>query len=259
MTTSQVAIRPYYVDEWVTLYQGDCRRILPLIPERPTVCVTDPPYEETSNTWDVWQDGWVSAVANRLPYNTSIWCFGTAKMFLTHVNEFTNAGLKYSQEALWVKRNGSGPTHKSRLVRIHEWAYQWYRGPWSTLHHAWEREPYTGPDKSVHRIAQPAHQNIHKPSTYVDDGTRQPRSVTFVIEEPSVRYQKRHRAEKPEAVVKALVRECAPVGGGPVLDCFAGSGTTGVVAKQLGIPAVLIEGDPTMCAVIVDRLREVRR
>ena len=45
----------------------------------------------------------------------------------------------------------------------------------------------------------------------------------------------------------ALVRPCILAGsrpGGTVLDCFAGSGTTGVVAKELGRDAVLIDLNP---------------
>lgn len=34
---------PYYSDEWVTLYHGDCRDVLPTI-SRPSAIVTDPPY-----------------------------------------------------------------------------------------------------------------------------------------------------------------------------------------------------------------------
>jgi len=35
--------KPYYQDEWVTIYCGDCREILPLIGEV-DLCLTDPPY-----------------------------------------------------------------------------------------------------------------------------------------------------------------------------------------------------------------------
>lgn len=36
-------IKPYYQDEWVTIYNGDCREILPEIPKVDLV-LTDPPY-----------------------------------------------------------------------------------------------------------------------------------------------------------------------------------------------------------------------
>ncbi|KKK89940.1 hypothetical protein LCGC14_2728090, partial [marine sediment metagenome] len=36
-------MKPYYQDEWVTIYHGDCREILPELPEVDLV-VTSPPY-----------------------------------------------------------------------------------------------------------------------------------------------------------------------------------------------------------------------
>lgn len=36
-------MNPYYSDEWVTLYHGDCREVLPSL-ARPSAIVTDPPY-----------------------------------------------------------------------------------------------------------------------------------------------------------------------------------------------------------------------
>jgi 23S rRNA G2445 N2-methylase RlmL len=36
--------RPYYADDWVTLYQGDCRDIVPALAVEPDLVLTDPPY-----------------------------------------------------------------------------------------------------------------------------------------------------------------------------------------------------------------------
>jgi len=39
-------MKPYYQDEWVTIYHGDCREILPLIPDKSIdLVLTDPPYK----------------------------------------------------------------------------------------------------------------------------------------------------------------------------------------------------------------------
>lgn len=232
---------PYYADDQVSLYLGDCREVLPALPEQPTSCVTDPPYEETSAGWDTWPDGWVHAVEQVLPASASLWCFGSARMFLQHAAEF--AAWRFGQEALWVKRNGSGPGSKDRLARVHEWAYHWYRGRWSALHHEWELERTTA-NRGTARKAAPAaaHQQTRRASAWQDDGTRQPRSVTYVIEAPSVRHRGRHQAEKPIAVLAPLVRECTPPGG-LVLDPMAGSGSTLEAAVLCGRRAVGIERD----------------
>src|SRR5439155_13219864 len=52
-----------------------------------------------------------------------------------------------------------------------------------------------------------------------------------------------HFAVFPEELIRpCILAGCPP--GGKVLDCFAGSGTTGVVAEQLGRDAILIELNP---------------
>jgi site-specific DNA-methyltransferase (adenine-specific) len=252
-------MNPFYKDANVTLYRGDCREILPNLDlvEKPVACVTDPPYQETTAAWDRWPDGWVGAVSGVLPASASLWCFGSARMFLDRHGEF--AGWRYAQEQLWVKHNGSGPTGRDRLVKVHEWAYHWYRGRWSDLHHEWEREPSTTPNKGyVRKLSRAAaHQRDGRQNAWTDDGMRQPRSVANVVEAPSVRYRNRQASEKPTSVVIPLVRECVPPGG-LVLDPFAGSGTTGEAAVRTGRRALLIEGNPASCATIAERLSEMR-
>jgi site-specific DNA-methyltransferase (adenine-specific) len=247
---------PFYDDGTVTLYLGDMREVLPALGITPDACVADPPYGETANQWDVWPDGWVQVVADVLPASASLWCFGSARMFLQHALDFS--GWKFAQEALWVKRNGSGPTSRDRLVKIHEWAYHWYRGRWSDLHHEWERERVTT-NKGIVRNPAPAaeHQRARRSSAWQDDGTRQPRSVTYLIEAPAVRYQKRHPDEKPLAVVEALVRECV-LPGGLVLDPFAGAGTTLLAAAMLGRRAIGIESDERYAERAAERLAKPR-
>ena len=41
-------MKPYYQDEWVTIYHGDCREILPRLPKVDLV-LTDPPYGIDAN------------------------------------------------------------------------------------------------------------------------------------------------------------------------------------------------------------------
>lgn len=234
-------MKPYYDDGTVQLYLGDCREILPALGVTPDACVTDPPYGDTAHAWDVWPAGWVEAVAAVLPPSASLWCFGSARMFMEHLGDF--AGWKFAQEALWVKRNGSGPGSRDRLARIHEWAYHWYRGKWGELHHEWERERVDANKGTVRKDSRAAgHQRDGRATAWADDGTRQPRSVSFLIEAPSVRYRQRHPDEKPLAVVEALVRECTPPGG-LVLDPFAGSGSTLDAARLAGRRAIGVEAN----------------
>jgi site-specific DNA-methyltransferase (cytosine-N4-specific) len=63
----------------------------------------------------------------------------------------------------------------------------------------------------------------------------------------------RHVAMWPRALVRQMLLPTARPGD-TVLDPFAGSGTTGEVALDLGLKAVLIESSPTCRAALTDRL-----
>jgi len=58
------------------------------------------------------------------------------------------------------------------------------------------------------------------------------------------RANSKHPTVKPRALMRWLVRLVTPPGG-TVLDPFAGTGSTGLAADQLGFNAVLIEQDAT--------------
>ncbi len=49
-------MKPYYQDEWVTIYHGDCRDIMPGLPKVDLV-LTDPPYglntKMQGGTWGI--------------------------------------------------------------------------------------------------------------------------------------------------------------------------------------------------------------
>jgi hypothetical protein len=82
---------PYYRDDSVELWLGDCRVILPTLGIAPDLVLADPPYGETSLDWDSWPAGWPGVVAQ---HARSMWCFGSFRMFLDRAHEF--AGWRLS-------------------------------------------------------------------------------------------------------------------------------------------------------------------
>lgn len=60
-----------------------------------------------------------------------------------------------------------------------------------------------------------------------------------------------HPNEKPVGLMRDLLQKCGP---GPIVDPFAGSGTTLRAAKDLGIEAIGIEIDECWCEVAAQRL-----
>ena len=236
------------------LHCGDFRDVLPaIIAEHgePDVVIADPPYEETSLAWDRWPVGWPARIPGR-----SMWCFGSLRMLLERRDEFASWQLSHDVVAdeevvvTWEKHNGTGFV-TDRFRRVHEFVTHWYRGRWSEIYHQTPRVPKTHDlDKSVHRVAHPSHTGaIRSGSRYVDDGLRLARSV---IKAPSVRGGI-HRTEKPVEVLEQLiVYGCRP--GGWVFDPFAGSGSTLVAARNLGLRAIGVEISPDMCARAAERL-----
>ncbi|MFI8778252.1 DNA-methyltransferase [Brachybacterium paraconglomeratum] len=234
----------YYQDGHVTLYHGDAREIAPGI--KADAIVTDPPYGDTSLSWDTWPTGWVGAVSH-IP---QMWCFGSMRMFLTHGHEFTGAGYRYGQDIVWEKHNGSGFAN-DRFKRVHEHAIQWYRGAWGDV----STTPQFTADATkrvVRRKERPTHTGAIEGSTFIseDGGPRLMRSVLAVR---SMHGQALHPTEKPGGILSPLIRYSArPTD--LVLDPFAGSGSTLVTALSEGRAAVGIEANEAYCEIIARRL-----
>jgi site-specific DNA-methyltransferase (adenine-specific) len=241
---------PFYADEAVTLYHGDMRGLVPLLVAdglRADAIVTDPPYEETSLAWDQWVYGWPALVAQAA---SSMWCFGSMRMFLTHHDEFDP--WKLSHDVVWEKHNGSGAA-TDRFRRVHEHALHWYRGPWADVHH----DTPTTPDavaRRVHARFKPAHWRHLDPNVYVSaDGG--PRLMRSVIPVRSMHHEATTETEKPVGILRPLIEYACPAGG-LVLDPFAGSGSTGDAARLAGRRAVLVEAREQCCEQIAARLSQ---
>ena len=245
-----MAAVPYYEDDQVALYLGDSRELLPQLGLQADLVVTDPPYGETSLAWDRWPDAWPTLAATAA---SSMWCFGSMRMFLERNAEFTQAGWQMSHGVVWEKANGSGFT-TDRFRGVHEHVVHWYRGPWAGIHHEVPRTAYSGPDKSARgRSSRTTHTGAIGAHTYTDDGTRLTRSVLYA---PAPR-RGNHPTEKPIAgLLDPLIRYGCPPGG-LVLDLFAGSGSTLDAARQAGRRAVGIEADEQYAEAAALRLSQV--
>lgn len=253
-------MKPYYADDSVTLYHGDCRDVLPQLDIRVDCVIADPPYESTSLKWDRWPAGWLDAVAR---VADSMWCWLPVRQFATppfRGLEFAAAGWKLSQDVegewdhlAWEKHNGSGFA-KDRFKGVHEIATHWYRGPWSEVRHEVPTTADATP-RQVRRKTRPTHTGHIEQSHYVsEDGG--PRLMRSVLRVRSMHGKAIHPTEKPPGVLVPQIEYACPPGG-LVLDPTAGSCSTGVAARLAGRRAVLIEADEAMCEkAVVHRLAQ---
>lgn len=245
---------PYYADDAIALYHGDCREILPQLGAGTSqaiadACIADPPYSQTALAWDTWPSGWPAVVSDALPSTTSMWCFGSLRMFLDRASDF--AAWRIAEDIVWQKPNGSGPRRDvQRFLRVHESVVRFWRGPYDDLQVTPPVERVYTTDKSARRRAGATpHLRTDRGSAYVDDGTRVARSIRPY---PAIRGRGRNETEKPIGLVAELLASIVPVGG-TVLDPTAGSGTTGDAARQTGRRAVLIEVREEQCEIAARR------
>ncbi|MBD2760054.1 site-specific DNA-methyltransferase [Yimella sp. cx-573] len=238
---------PYYQDESVTLYHGDWRE-LTADDFRADLIVTDPPYGETSLSWDRWPSGWPALAAR---HADAMWCFGSMRMFLEQRTDF--ADWRLSQDVVWEKHNGPNAAN-DRFARVHEHALHWYRGPWSDVHHIAPTTSDATP-RTVRRKAKAAHwQGARGASVYTsqDGGPRLMRSVLY---ERSMHGSAINETEKPVPLLEPLIEYGCP-SGGLVVDFHAGSASTLVAARRIGRRAVGFELRESQCEQAALRLAQ---
>jgi DNA modification methylase len=106
----------------------------------------------------------------------------------------------------------------------------------------WQAQPYKNGNLAIHHRAS-------NPIIIESPGYRNKRSVWTIATQP---YTEAHFATFPEDLVKPCILAGSRAGDF-VLDPFAGSGTTGQVALELGRSALLIELSPDYCQLARDR------
>jgi DNA modification methylase len=83
------------------------------------------------------------------------------------------------------------------------------------------------------------------------------RSTSNVIRCPRVKADREHQTQKPVDLMQQLLKVVSP-DGGTVLDPFAGSGTTGVAAAQMGLSFIGVEQSPEYHAIAERRIADAR-
>ena len=216
-------IKPYYEHAGITIYHGDCREILPELPDVDAI-ITDPPY---GISWD-----------------------GNAKRFTTGFNvKRTNHGAVIGDSSPF------DPTFLLRFKKIVLWGYPYFA---ATLPIGkiliWDKRFPNGEAfladaeiawcKSKYKKVGP---HMGGYGSYIFSKTWQ----GFVRSEPV-----EHPTQKPVSLMEWCIGHADVLHGETILDPFMGSGTTLVAAKNLGRKAIGIEIEEKYCEIAVKRLAQ---
>lgn len=234
----------------IKLVRGDCRRVM--VGRSYDMIIADPPYAVTSLGWDKAVIGWLAVAADCLKPTGSLWLFGSMRSLMACGPEIAAAGLRYAQDLVWEKHNGSA-FHADRFKRVHEHAVQFYRdgAEWSKVYND---VPTTADAtaRTVRRKKRPPHTGHVEASAYAseDGGPRLMRSVIYMR---SCHGEAIHPTEKPVGLLEILIRASCPPGG-LVGDFFAGSGAAAEACAHTGRDYFGAEIDAVYHAAALDRL-----
>lgn len=244
---------PYYADASVTLYHGDALDLLPLLaPGSVDVVATDPPYssggafrgdrtasvvakytqsgtrahrpEFSGDTRDqrgyaAWCALWLNAARHATVSGGIVACFIDWRQLPTMTDAVQAGGWVWRGIAPWTKGFGR-PNGPGRFTNAAEYVVWGSNGPIR------EHDAYPQGSCDVPEIGG-----------------------AFECRPPR---EREHVAQKPVEVMRWVLGVAPP--GGCVLDPFAGSGTTLLAARSLGLTAIGIEVDEHSCEVAASRL-----
>ena len=233
---------PYYSDESVTLFHGDCLEVMASIDEQSVDAVlTDPPYSSGGRR--------ENSRSLRKSMNRAVedddWIRGDAMSTNGFVFLLRSCGVQWRR----ILRPGG------HVLSFIDWRM------WGSLAAALEsadlrQHPLLVWDKG--RLGMGAiFRNQHELIVHMSAGNPsapQRRDVPNVLTFPPVR-DGDHPTEKPGDLLETLLSVVAPPTA-VVLDPFAGSGSSLYAARRLGMTAIGVEADERYCEVIANRLQQ---
>jgi DNA modification methylase len=222
----EASVTPYYADDAVTLYHGDCREILPTL-EAVDHVISDPPYDARTHSGARWGgDGKTAGLITFAPLDVNeavpmllstarrwVVCFCTMEMIAAYQ---AASGDCWVRAGFWRRPDGAPQftgdrpaTPGDAVAIMHaEGKKRWNGGG----HHAyWEH--------GVERVAR------------------------------------EHPTQKPESLMREIVTQFTDAGD-LILDPFGGSGTTAVAAKRLGRRCIFVEREEKYCEIAAKRLSQ---
>ena len=223
-------IKPYYQDDYVTIYHGDCREVLQYLPiKKIDAVISDPPYGMDANTDSTrfsggkYGDGrrgqgkvWGKIRGDAKRFDPTPWV-QFPRVVLWGYNHFAQR-VKTGTVLIWLKRN-------DRLFGtfLSDAELAWMKGGYGV--YAFRKE-FPPPVRAIETGGNPCN------------------PVTV------------HPTQKPLGLMGWCIDKAKIPYGGLILDPFMGSGTTLRAAKNIGRRAIGIEIEERYCEIAAKRMRQ---
>lgn len=230
----------------VTLHHGDCLEFMRTLPAGSVdAVVTDPPYLSTDLHFDTAMDyGWLHECLRVVKPNGYLVMFGTV---VTLAEAAKVWAMRFS--GVWLKPRGAMRTHVAKKPMSRAELYVVFAHPLHkiselTWNHVFiEGTPYRKVMRKNDYIRDGVNQiDRSNPSAWTKEGfvnenggTRYQTDVIEAASKQCMPHDERtiHPTQKPVLLINTLIQWVTNAGD-TVLDCFTGSGTTGVACVQTG-------------------------
>lgn len=246
------------------LYIGDCRDVLPALPDRGKVDLVfaDPPFN-WEVPYDGWADGmprdayerftfdWLDGCIDALAPHGSIWVNipdDTAAEIVLHLKR---RGLVMINWCVWHFRFGQNRESSFIMSKVH--ALYFTRNPDARI---WNPEKILEPSDRASIYADPRTQAKEK-----NAGKRVPMDVWYGpywgrVQGNNKERRSQHHNQLPEAYLERIILACSNEDS-LVLDPFGGSGTTQTVARAYGRRSIAIEHGAANAAHAWERISTI--
>jgi len=162
-------------------------------------------------------------------------------------------GWYLRQDIIWHKPNPMPESVRDRCTKAHEYIFLLSKSErYYFDHEAMREDAVKGAAGTTFNKGKTAehHRGRSSDCERIDDGKRNRRGVWTVTTKP---FKGAHFATYPPDLIKPCIEAGCPVGG-TVIDPFFGSGTTGLVARNLGRKCIGIELNPNYVAIAKARI-----
>ena len=249
------------------IHQGDCLTHLPSIADESVdMVVTSPPYDDLRDykgfacdlsgvgreLFRVLRDGGIAAVVLQDQTKDGAKSMTTFRTALEWVDSI---GFRLFETLIYGKNGTPGPWWNNRFRVDHEYILLFLKGSRPAY---FNKEPLKVPAIHaglVHLGGRARQANGEKVPCRgrVKEAATKCRGTIWTCHRDGGSLKHQHPATFPDSLPRSLI-ECFCPPDGVVLDPFAGSGTTLVVAKQLGRNAIGMEISEEYCSLIAERL-----